>query len=65
MTIIKKKQLLETIQLLVLDMNSWNHTTVCKLFQLNWNSWTHTIIFIKPEYFLLDICKLFVLRRVT
>ena len=34
-------ELLETIWLLVLERNTWNHASVSKLFILNKNSWNH------------------------
>ena len=45
MTIIKKKWLLEIILLVVLNQNTWNHTTVCKLFVLDRNTWYRTIVY--------------------
>ena len=39
MTIIKKKCSQETIVLLVLRKNTWNHTAVYKLFVLDKNTW--------------------------
>ena len=38
-TIIKEKQLLESI--LVLDKNTWNYATVYKLFVLDWTTYSH------------------------
>ena len=32
------------MQFIVLDMNTWNYTTVCKLFVLDKNTWNHKIV---------------------
>ena len=29
---------------LLLDMNTWNHAIVCKLFVLDWNTWYHKTV---------------------
>ena len=39
MITIKLKQLLETIQKLVIDKNTWNNAIVYKIFVLNRNTW--------------------------
>ena len=52
----------------VLDRNSWNHTTVCKLFLLDRNTWKQTTIW---KLFVLNrntwnhtkVCKLFILNN--
>ena len=31
-------------KLLVLEKNTWNHTTVCKLLILDRNTWNHIIV---------------------
>ena len=41
MITIQKEKLFETIWLLVLDMNTWNHIAACKLFVLDRNTWYH------------------------
>ena len=58
MNIIKYKYLLETISLLVFDKNTWNHTSVCKLFVIDSNMILSIIMckkFLKKQ--LLKKCK--------
>ena len=38
-----------------LDGNTWNNTTVCKLFVLDRNTWYHIIVWKKIKNFIKDL----------